>query len=83
MPVNYLVFTEASYLATGKTKVWRVGSTSGSHLGWIKWFGRWRQYCFYPAPETIFNKGCLTEIASFCADRMAERRARFDEEDTK
>ena len=33
-------------------------------LGKVKWYGPWRQYCFYPEPDTIFNTECLGEIAT-------------------
>lgn len=62
-----------------KTKVWRVqGKGTGSpHLGVIKWFGRWRQYTFHPAPETVFNPGCLRDIAAFVeAQTQAHRTER-------
>lgn len=51
-----------------KTVTWIVrGKRSGILLGRIHWYGPWRQYVFYPEPETLFNGGCLREIASFCA----------------
>ena len=34
-------------------------------LGEIKWFGAWRQYCFYPEGNTIFDRKCLTYINNF------------------
>lgn len=59
-----------------KTEVWLVWSTSGGNtLGEIKWFGRWRAYCFFPAPSTTFNDGCLREIADFSERLTREHRA--------
>ena len=49
-----------------KTKTVVVEVTSKLHgfkLGIIKWFSRWRQYCFFPVEGTIYNKDCLREIA--------------------
>ena len=49
-----------------KTKIYGVWSKkSGGILGEIKWFGRWRQYAFFPRPETIFNTECLNDIISY------------------
>ena len=46
-----------------KTKVIGVYSkTSSDRLGIIKWFGRWRQYTFFPEFETVFNTECLNDI---------------------
>ncbi len=46
-----------------KTKVIAVESKhSGTMLGEIKWFARWRQYAFFPGRETVFNVECLNDI---------------------
>ena len=58
-----------------KTKVWCIFSkTSNGYLGNIKWFSRWRQYCFYPNNETIFNSECLDDIKNFLKDKMDSRK---------
>jgi len=36
-------------------------------LGTVEWFSRWRQYCFFPEPETVFNSTCLADISHFLA----------------
>lgn len=47
-----------------KTAIWRVVSRRrGDVLGIVQWFGRWRQYSFFPEPNTVFNQGCLKDIA--------------------
>jgi len=49
-----------------KTKVIGVYSKkSGDRLGRIKWFGRWRQYTFFPEFETVFNIECLNDIITY------------------
>lgn len=43
--------------------VWQVQSVrSDIELGQIRWHGAWRQYCFFPSAETIFNNDCLLTI---------------------
>ena len=70
---KYLEFDRIGW--TGKTDVWNVLSKSQeSILGQIKWFGRWRQYCFYPSPNTIFNPECMNDISNFIKELMAGRR---------
>lgn len=44
------------------TWTYYVGSDSMDRLGVIKYFGRWRQYCFFPANDMVFSSGCLREI---------------------
>lgn len=59
-----------------KTKSWRVdGRGVGNVLGWIQWFGRWRQYAFSPNTRTVYSAGCLEDIAAFCARANHEHRA--------
>ena len=51
-----------------KTSVWECcnNATKGC-LGYIKWHGPWRQYCFFPEPfaDLVFNDGCLKDICHF------------------
>lgn len=57
-----------------KTAVYDVISkNSGIVLGQIKWNALWRQYCFFPFAETIFNPDCLVEINKFIYKLMRER----------
>lgn len=67
---QYLEFEldlEAS--AGRKTEVWRIYSKrSGDLLGTIKWFGRWRQYAFFPEEGTIWNNDCLATVHIFVTD---------------
>ena len=70
---KYLEFFEAGY--TGKTEVYDVLSKhQGSVLGHIKWYGHWRQYCFFPSPNCVFNVGCMGDISAFIGELMEERR---------
>lgn len=49
-----------------KTQVIKVMSKlHGNRLGVIKWFGRWRQYAFFPENGTVFNVECLNDIQSY------------------
>lgn len=34
-------------------------------LGYIKWYGAWRQYCFFPLSDTLYHVGCLEELINF------------------
>lgn len=49
-----------------KTSVWHCRSRGSDNLlGIVKWYGRWRQYCFFPEPDTVFNVGCNEDINDF------------------
>lgn len=47
-----------------KTDVFElIGQDGMSILGYIKWWGAWRKYCFFPQPYMVFDHKCLTAIA--------------------
>lgn len=57
-----------------KTAVYEVLSiTQGTHLGMIAWYGPWRQYVFYPGPDTIWSDGCLAEVREFLQELKKAR----------
>ena len=73
---KYLEFFRAG--DTGKTEVYDVLSKSkGFVLGHIKWYGPWRQYCFYPSPQCVFNRDCLETIREFIQNLMSKKWLNF------
>lgn len=71
---EYLEFFLVGTSKSGKTLIFHVKSkSSGTLLGTIKWYGAWRQYCFYPEPSTIFNRGCLKDIENYIEAEMQFR----------
>lgn len=70
-------FKAAGRSPSGKTRVWNVES-SHSHvdIGEIKWYGPWRQYCFFPDEYTIYERQCLRDIATFCEEATSKQRRR-------
>ncbi len=62
---------------SGKTFTFQIlNKKSGFVLGYVKWYGPWRQYCFFPCPESVFNHWCLKEIVLFMNQLMADRRSK-------
>jgi hypothetical protein len=59
-----------------KTQVWRVRSRGHDDtLGSIKWFGPWRQYCFFfIADVAIMSAGCLRDLASFLEELNSKHK---------
>ena len=60
-----------------KTKVYCVRNIKSQMiLGFIKWYGAWRQYCFEPiiSDIAIFSSGCLIDISNFIKQLMNERK---------
>lgn len=74
METEYLSFAERPEQGR-KTMTWMVVSrSSGSVLGRIRWYGAWRQFCFYPEGNTIWNTGCLADVQSFIRVQMELRK---------
>ena len=42
-----------------------VNKKSGDELGRIEWYAGWRQYCFMPHGNTVWNTNCLCDIQNF------------------
>lgn len=60
---KYLRFTKLERPPDKKTDIVTISSISGDYLlGRIAWFPRWRQYCFYPYNDTVWNKGCMENV---------------------
>ena len=49
--------------STEKTKFFEVINKAEDYLiGEIEWYGAWRQYCFFPYEDMVFNSTCLDLI---------------------
>lgn len=73
MAKSYLAFVPVPVAPNRVTAIWNVTTSEGSPLGEIRWFAPWRRYVFFPVPNTLFDSGCLKEIANFIIARMEER----------
>jgi hypothetical protein len=73
---KYIAFwVDTKQPETKKTKVVHVVNKHHDEtLGEIRWFSKWRQYCFYPYDETIWNVDCLGSITGVIRGLMLERR---------
>ncbi|MFA5151484.1 MAG: hypothetical protein WC554_02875 [Clostridia bacterium] len=61
---KYLDFVEINTYR--KTKTFEVKSKSSRYiLAVIRWYAPWRQYCFFPMFDTVFNNTCLLDIIEF------------------
>lgn len=80
---KYLMFR--LFETKSKTEVYEVLSRNYSFtLGFIKWFGRWRKYCFFPDEDTVFDNKCMDEISRFCIELNEDyKKLKEDENRTK
>lgn len=72
---EYIYFLKDVVRGEGKkTSVWDCHNKRSDYvLGVVKWYGPWRQYCFFPQAETIFNVGCMQDVCEFIDKLMNER----------
>ena len=70
---EWCTFRDERPSKSGKTKVWSVQTAVSTdeedlffELGTVSWYGGWRKYAFFPAPQTLYEQDCLRQIANFC-----------------
>jgi len=60
---------------TGKTEIWNVLPRSSDFiLGQIKWCWPWRQYCFFPSPNCVFNNTYMSDIQKMMKELMDRKK---------
>ena len=73
---RYLQFVEKP--SNGKMKIIDIVNINHQKvIGQIKWFGRWRQYCFFPCEETVWNKTYMEDVYEVMNDLMEERKTKI------
>lgn len=77
MPDNEFIYFVDETAGERKTKLIAVMNRKGNYaLGYISWWGPWRQYAFRPGAQMTFNKGCMESIIEKIDELMTERRKR-------
>ena len=72
---THIYFQNLGNVDGRKTNIYEVTSKDGGYLlGTIRWYSRWRKYCFYPVEGTIYEETCLREISQFLEDQTAIQR---------
>ena len=73
----YLMFQLHGDSSSGLTKIWSVTTIQSPYaaLGFVRWYGPWRKYCFMPGFGTTYDQNCLREIADFCEVQTREHKA--------
>jgi hypothetical protein len=66
MKTEYEFLKFVQLIGTGKTMKWSCqNKNSCAELGLVKWYGSWRQYCYFPTVRAVYSAGCLNDIAEF------------------
>jgi len=70
---QYLVFEELP--TKNKTKyITVINKNSEDIIGEIKWYASWRQYCFFPEYDTVWNTTCLNDVQEVILKLMNDRK---------
>jgi len=73
---QYLIF-EDQEIPKKKTKVINVININADEvIGMIKWYGPWRQYCFFPEFDTVWNTTCLIDVNEVIGNLMQDRKTK-------
>jgi hypothetical protein len=75
---KYLKFFKESNIHKKTFTIQVVNISMGKTIGLILWYTHWRQYCFHPNRDTIWNKDCLTSINEVITLLMDERKKKRD-----
>lgn len=66
MPKKYLSLQATGPSKSGLTRTYSVSSAASKEvIGFIKWYGPWRRYCFFPGTDTVWDSNCLGEIKAY------------------
>jgi hypothetical protein len=52
-----------------------LNNHSDFKLGEVRWYPPWRQYCFLPTGNAVFNVGCMDDIKHFIGQLKLLREA--------
>jgi len=67
----------------GKTKRFDIMNKTGTYpIAEIRWYGNWRQYCFFPY-DIVFNSECLELIVDFLKEINIEHRKNWKQKKTE
>jgi len=63
---EYLRFVEKSKPVNRKKGTYSCRNRkSNAEIGKVRWYGPWRQYCYFPTIQAAYSDGCLQDIADF------------------
>jgi len=72
---QYLFFEE--HPTKTKTKyITVVNRNSEDIIGEIKWYAPWRQYCFFPEFDTVWNMTCMDDVKEVIQKLMKDRKTK-------
>lgn len=77
MKTEYRHIEFRELIRDGKTRRFLcLNQGSNFILGEVKWYGAWRQYCYFTIPgEAVYSIGCLNDIVNFIEQLNTEQKS--------
>ena len=74
---DYINFEKSNEsIESPREKCWVCKNTkSGDELGEVKYYKKWKQWCYFPIVQAVYSASCLKDIADFIEQLMAERKS--------
>jgi len=64
--------------SSDKTKWFDIVNQKGNYvIGEIYWYPSWRQYCFFPYEDMVFNDTCLELVLDFLKEINIKHRSNW------
>lgn len=73
---KWIKFVDISF-KDSKTKRWAVCSETTGAIGYIRWYGRWRKYAFFPNHSTVYEQDCMRDISDFIESETKEHKKQW------
>ena len=70
--VSFWLNDRASTKKTDSWEVWSLGDAS--HIGQVRWYSRWRRYCFFPSSGSALEQDHLRSLAEFVESETEKHR---------
>jgi len=62
---KFIHFDEIPQRHSGKFAWGCYNNESDEMLGVVRWYPRWRQYCYFQTVQAVYSASCLADIQDF------------------
>jgi len=62
---QFFTISETSEEAFSRPTFSVTNNSSGTQIGMIGWYPRWKQFVFFAESNTVWSAGCLADVQGF------------------
>jgi hypothetical protein len=79
--MTYLTLKFKTHSPSGLTSIFWLVNNQGEALGEVRWYSKWRKYCFFPSLDNpiCLDDMCLIEMAGLLANVTKEHKEKLNE----